>query len=81
MPVTMSAAQAQQRPLTVLQIRPAEHGCEVIFAESARFYQLRADHPNFEPMRRLLEASLGRVVLVRVSQPHGDVIEAVRSKR
>jgi hypothetical protein len=66
--------------MTVLQIRPAEHGCEVIFAESARFYQLRADHPNFEPMRRLLEASLGRVVLVRVSQPHGDVIEAISSQ-
>ena len=76
----MPAAQAEERPLTVLQIRPAEHGCEVIFAESARFYQLRADQPNFEPMRRLLEASLGLVVLVRVSQPHGDVIEAISSK-
>ena len=67
--------------MTVLQIRAAEHGCEVIFAESARFYQLRADHPNFEPMRRLLEASRGRVVLVRFSQPHGNAIEAISSQR
>ena len=75
----MPAAQSQERPMTVLNIRPAAHGSDVIFAESARFYQLRADQPNYEPMRRLLEASLGRVVVVRVSQPHGDVIEAVRS--
>ena len=81
MPVTMSAAQGQGRPMTVLQIRPAGHGCEVIFAESARFYQLRADYPNFEPMRRLLEESLGRVVLVCVSQPHGEVIEAISAQR
>ncbi|MFN7900545.1 MAG: hypothetical protein ACK5N0_12930 [Synechococcaceae cyanobacterium] len=67
--------------MTVLQIRPAEHGCEVIFAESARFYQLRADYPNFEPMLSLLEQSLGRVVLVRVRQPHGEVIEAISSLR
>jgi hypothetical protein len=77
MPVTVPAPQAQERPMTVLQIRPADHGCDVIFAESARFYQLRADHPHFERMRKLLEASLGRVVRVRVSEPHGDVIEAI----
>ena len=65
--------------MTVLNIRPAEHGCDVIFAESARFYQLRSDQPNFESMRRLLEVSLGRVVMVRLSEPHGDVIVAIRS--
>jgi hypothetical protein len=80
MPLTMPAAQAQERPLTVLQIRPGEHGCEVIFAESARAYQLRAVHSNVEPMHRLLGASLGRVPLVRDSHTHADVVTAISSK-
>lgn len=68
----------QDRPMTVLQIRPADHGCDVIFAESARFYQLRSDHPDYESMRQRLASSLGRVVWIRLNEPHGDRIEAVR---
>jgi hypothetical protein len=66
------------RPMTVLQIRPADHGCDVIFAESARFYQLRADQPDYDSMRQRLASSLGRVVWIRLNEPHGHRIEAVR---
>jgi hypothetical protein len=77
--MTIAAQQAQGRPMTVLHIRPAEHGCDVIFAESARFYQLRTDQPHFEPMRTQLEGSLGQKVRVRLKQPHGNVIAAIDS--
>jgi len=73
----VSAQAPQERPMTVLQVRPADHGCDVIFAESARFYQLRADHPDYGSLRRQLEASLGRVVRIRLNAPQGDRIEAV----
>ena len=69
---------ARERPMTVLGIRPADHGCDVIFSESARFYQLRADHPDYETMRQRLTSSVGQVVWIRLNEPHGDRIEAVR---
>ena len=72
------AQPAQDRPMTVLAIRPADHGCDVIFAESARFFQLRVDHPDYASLRQRLESSLGRVVWIRLNEPHGDRIEAVR---
>jgi hypothetical protein len=67
-----------ERPMTVLQIRPAEHGSEVVFAESARFYRLRADHPDYARLRERLASSLGKVVKIRLNEPHGDRIEDVR---
>jgi len=62
-PWVVSAPQPpQERPMTVLQVRPADHGCDVIVAEC---------------LRRQLEASLGRVVRIRLNAPQGDRIEAV----
>jgi hypothetical protein len=67
-----------ERAMTVLRIRPADDGSAVVFAESARFYQLRADHPDYARLRQRLASSLGKVVKIRLNEPHGDRIEDVR---
>jgi hypothetical protein len=52
---------------------------EVVFLESARFYKLPKAHRNFDRiLGQLREAMTShRLVKVRLTSPHGDVIEDV----
>lgn len=69
------------RAMTVAHIREQDGAdCEtVVFLESARFYRLLRSNPDHDRSLGLLRKALksGRPVLVRLSAPEGDVIEAV----
>ena len=70
------------REMTVARVREpsgADH-VEVVFLESARFYKLFRTHPHYETLlERLQDASAkGRGVRVRLTSPHGDIIEDVQ---
>ena len=69
------------RELTVAHIResPGAH-VEVVFLESARFYKLPRAHPRFDELIERLRRGLAghHPVRVRVTSPHGDVIDDVQ---
>lgn len=70
------------RTMTVAQIRE-ETGADpvqVIFLESARFYTLLRTNPQFDAfLQRLRDAmTKGRGVQVRMTSPHGDIIEDIQ---
>lgn len=70
------------RNMTVAHIRESKRDnyVEVVFLESARFYRLPRENPNYdEALRRLREAvATGRVLKVRFAAPHSDIIEAIQ---
>ena len=52
---------------------------EVVFLESARFYRLPRAHRSFDRILSQLRDAMirRRLVKVRLTSPHGDVIEDV----
>ncbi len=69
------------RRMTVARVREVAGGgrdTDVMFFESARIYKLRRDHAGYDGIVRVLRDALaaGRPVQVRLSTPHGDVIES-----
>ena len=71
------------REMTVALIRDRKgtDAVEVAFLESARFYELRRRHPEFERILGRLREALDEksVVQVLVDFPEGEVIEDVRA--
>lgn len=67
------------RTMTVAQIREQTHGdaVEVMFLESARFYRLLRNNPNFDDVLKRLRNGMrkGGVLEIRVASPHSDIIE------
>lgn len=67
--------------MTVAHIREPKgaEDVEVVFLESARFYKLPRAHPSFDRILRQLRFALarGHLAQVRLTSPHGDVIEDV----
>lgn len=65
--------------MTVARVRGRSNGTQVMFAESARIYLLPATHPRHDEFLQRLNAARdsGRRVLVRLTEPHGDVIDSV----
>ncbi|MDH3317804.1 MAG: hypothetical protein OER43_18820 [Gammaproteobacteria bacterium] len=71
--------------MTVAHIRErtgADH-VHVVFLESARFYRLNRENPNFEQALRLLREAMtkGSVVNVGFASPHSEIIHEVRERR
>ncbi len=68
--------------MTVAHIREpagADH-VDVVFLESARFYRLNRENPNFERALGLLRETMekGGIVEVELASPHGELINEVR---
>jgi hypothetical protein len=65
--------------MTVARLREGAGDNEVMFLESARIYALPRAHPRHDAALRLLRDALaaGRPLRVRLSAPHGDIIESV----
>jgi hypothetical protein len=73
------------REMTVANIREqsATDHIDIVFLESARFYKLYRQNPNFEQILRLLQEAMakGSVIDVRLESPHSDIIQGVRDQR
>ncbi len=69
------------RRMTVAHIRepPGRDYVEVMFYESARFYQLPRESPSFEATLQLLKeaAAVGESLTITLASVDGDVIEGV----
>ncbi len=68
------------RRMTVARVREvAGRDTDVMFFESARIYKLLRGHARYDEAVRVLRDALaaGRLVQVRLSAPHGDVIESL----
>jgi hypothetical protein len=72
---------ASDRGMTVAHIREPKGAddVDVVFLESARFYKLPRAHPRFNRILSQLRYAMarGRLVQVRLTSPHGDIIEDV----
>lgn len=70
-----------RRRMTVAHIRepPGKEYVEIMFCESARFYQLPRDSPLFEASLRLLQeaVAVGESLTITLASLDSDVIEAV----
>jgi hypothetical protein len=64
--------------MTVAHIREqaAADAVEVMFLESARFYQLRRSNPNFDAILQRLRAAIPQQEALQISLalPNGDII-------
>ena len=71
----------REMTVALLRDRKGTDAVEVAFCESARFYELRRRHPEFERILGRLQEALDRksVVQVLVDFPEGEVIEDVRA--
>ena len=71
----------REMTVALLRDRKSTETVEVAFCESARFYQLRRRHPEFERILGRLREALDKksVVQVLVDFPEGEVIEDVRA--
>lgn len=71
------------KEMTVAHVRemPGAEFAEVMFLESARIYKLVKKNPRYEEIvKRLHEAiAKGRVVRVRLDQPHGGILEEIEA--
>lgn len=70
------------RVMTVARVREvAGRDTDVMFNESARIYRLARRVAGYDGLMRLLHAvqESGARVRVRLSEPHGDVIEQVEA--
>ena len=80
--IDMSEDEKISRNLTVARIREpkSEDYVEVMFLESARFYRLSKDNPEFEEIIASLRdaAATGRPVEVGLASISSDVIEDIR---
>jgi hypothetical protein len=69
------------RRMTVAHIRepPGKDYVEVMFCDSARFYQLPRESPSFEASLRLLEeaVAVGECLTITLASLDSDVIEGV----
>lgn len=70
------------REMTAARVREpsdANH-VEVVFLESARFYKLYRTNPHYKILLERLQDAIakGRGVQVRLTSPHGDIIEDVQ---
>ena len=70
------------RKMTVARVREpsgANH-VEVVFLESARFYRLFRTNPHYAILLKRLQDAIakGRGARVRLTSPHGDIIEDVQ---
>jgi hypothetical protein len=70
----------REHRMTVARLRPSLEGTQVMFYESARIYLLPAANLHHDEIAKRLTAAResGRVVHVRVTEPHGTVIEDVQ---
>lgn len=68
--------------LTVAKVRDknADAYCEVVFLESARFYQLKYSNTHFREYIKLLESSEKNksVLKVKFTVPHGNIIDSIQ---
>ena len=77
-PVSSAEDSPVSRRMTVAHIReqtPAD-AVEVMFLESARFYQLRRSNPNFDAILQRLRAAIAQQEALQISLalPNGDII-------
>ena len=73
------------REMTVVNIREqtgTDH-IDIVFLESARFYKLYRDNPDFEQSLLLLQEAMtkGGVIDVGLVSSHSDIIQDVRNQR
>lgn len=84
----MSGSQTDQaknhsyRVMTAARVREPSSTdyVEVVFLESARFYKLFRTNPRYKILLERLQDAIakGRGVQVRLTSPHGDIIEDVQ---